>query len=189
MTRLRSFVLGAMILASPLGAQEKPRYQIGVLADRYTPESNAILGRLQEEIRAVVGEDAHLEFLPELRLFNDFDLNQARANYEQLASGEADLVMAFGYVSSLMLRERQAFPLPTILFGATNLEIAQFDTESQPSGIPNFTYLIDVQSYAEDLAALRELTQFGNLGIAIEAKIAETLPVREAFQRILNGQN
>lgn len=189
MTRLRSFVLGAMILASPLGAQEKPRYQIGVLADRYTPESNAILGRLQEEIRAVVGEDAHLEFLPELRLFNDFDLNQARANYEQLASGEADLVMAFGYVSSLMLREREAFPLPTILFGATNLEIAQFDTESQPSGIPNFTYLIDVQSYAEDLEALRELTQFGNLGIAIEAKIAETLPVREAFQRILNGQN
>jgi len=178
-----------MMLAGPLLAQEKPSYQIGILADTYAEESNAILARLQEEIRAVVGEDATLEFPQDLRLYNDYDLNRAKVNYEQLTSGEADLIMAFGYVSSRMLRERQSYPLPTILFGTTNLEIAEFNTNLQQSDIPNFTYLIDVQSYAEDLATLRELTQFEHVGIAIEARVVETLPVREAFQQIMQGQD
>ncbi len=189
MTRLKSLFLGVIILATPLCAQEKPNYQIGILADTYNEESGAILGRLQEEIKAVVGEDATLEFPENLRLFNDYDLGKARANYEQLANSQADLIMAFGYVSSRMLRERQAYPLPTILFGTTNIEVAPFDPDRPQSGIANFTYLIDIQSYAEDLSTLRELTQFSNVGIAIEARVAETLPVKEAFERIMQGQN
>ena len=190
MTRFKLLVLGALILAGPLlYTQEKPTYKIGILADMQGEESSAILVRLQEEIRSVVGEDALLEFPTELRFYNDFDLTRARENYERLCASGADLVMAFGYVSSRMLRERQTFPLPTILFGTTNLEIALFDPNRPQSGIPNFTYLIDLQSYAEDLETLKELTQFEHVGIAIEAGVAETLPVREAFDRILEGQD
>jgi len=177
------------MLAVPLCAQEKHLYKIGILADRNTGESSAILGRLQDEISAVVGEDALLEFPADLRLFNDFDLNRAQANYERLATGEADLILAFGYVSSRMLRQRSAYPVPTILFGTTNVEIAPFDPSRQQSGVANFTYLIDVQSYGEDLETFRELTQFEQVGIAIEARVAETLPVREAFDQIMQGKD
>jgi len=62
MTRLKWLVLWAIMLAVPLCAQEKHLYKIGILADRNTGESSAILGRLQDEISAVVGEDALLEF-------------------------------------------------------------------------------------------------------------------------------
>ena len=172
------FFIGA---ATSVRAQIRPTYQIGIMADLPTEESEAILERLKTEIQAVVGEDAYLEFPSELQFFNDFDLARAADQYMQIAEGGADLVLAFGYVNSRMLRNRQDFPLPTVLFGTTNQEIATFDLERQTSGIDNFTYLIALQSYEEDLQTFRELTEYQNIGIAIEANLLEGFEVGQVF--------
>lgn len=176
-----------LCMASPcvLRAQVKPVYQVGILADIQTGESSAILERLTSEIQAVVGEDAIVEFPVELRRYNNFDPEAARVQYEDLAAQGAHLILAFGYVNSRILKARETFPVPTILFGTTNQEIAAFDLSKETSGIADFTYLIAVQSYEEDLRTFRELTDYKHVGIAMEAGLLKNLPLAGAMEGIL----
>lgn len=183
------FILIALILLRPATSAQAPErsvYRVAIMADLYTEEFGTILGRLLEETRAVVGgEDAKLEFPADLRFFNDFDRSVAEAQYTELTSGKADLILVFGTVSSRVLNEQQAFGVPTILFGSTNLEMAGFDPQRAQSGIPDFTYIITLQSFEEDLETFRKLTEFENIGIALEASEIQSLPVQEAFDKIL----
>ncbi|MDO7541979.1 MAG: hypothetical protein MUQ91_05140 [Flavobacteriaceae bacterium] len=57
--------------------QAKPSYNIGMLLDTSTTELDALTHRLEKQIKAVVGEDATINFPKSNILVNDFSKREA----------------------------------------------------------------------------------------------------------------
>ncbi len=175
--------LGFTIIVSA----QKKSYTIGVLLDNRSEEVEPIRLRLEEQIKAVVGEDADIRFPEEYILVNEYAFAKAEENYNQLLSNDTDIILAFGTINNLLISKQDSYPKPTILFGNINQDLVDVDLTKTSSGISNFTYLIDSQSYNEDLKKFKELTNFKNIGIIIEEEIVNVLPIKETFQKELNA--
>ena len=160
-------------------------YNVGMLLDERTSETDFLITQLEREIRAVVGEDAVINFPEESILKNDFNLQLATENYNTLVNNNTDIILAFGAVNSLVITRQETLQKPTIFFGPINYAIAQVDSTQQSTGINNLTFLIVPQSFDEDLAKLKELTNFTSLGVVIEEPVTEILTVKQNMDRIV----
>lgn len=170
-------------------AQNKPTYDIGILIDIELAELAPILEELQDEISAVVGEDAIIRYPEGSLLSNDFNLEKAAANYEALVQSEVDIILAFGIINNKYIATKTTFSKPTILFGAVNKDFVKIEDDNQTSGIANFTYLIASRSYREDLTTFKELTNFKRLGILIHRPFMDVYPYKTFFDQELAGLN
>ena len=162
-------------------AQNKRSYNIGILIDKKVVELEPLLTQLKNEIRAVVGEDAVIHFPESSFLVNNFDLTLAEKNYGQLLNDDTDIILAFGVANNKVISEKAVHEKPTILFGAVNSDFSDIDFEKRTSGVKNLTYLIESESYLQDMTRFKELTNFKNLGIAIDAHFVDILPLKELF--------
>ncbi|MEO0572372.1 MAG: TolC family protein [Bacteroidota bacterium] len=191
MNSIKTFVVLLICLAcvSNAHAQDKQTYKVGVLLDRTNPELSPLIDKLKNEIKAVVGEDAIIEFPDDALLVNDFNLERAKSNYNQLLADDVDIILAFGVLNNEIISPLNIHKKPTILFGAVNRDVQQLDLSKTSSGIDNFTYLIESESYQDDLNRFKELSDFKNLGIAIDASIAKILPLKEIFDAELTSLN
>ncbi|MEO1031969.1 MAG: TolC family protein [Bacteroidota bacterium] len=176
--------LTALVLCiSTIVLAQKPNYNIGVLLDNNSADLTPIVERLKSQISAVVGEDATISFPLENFLVNGYDLQKAKQNYEQLLNNDTDIILAFGVINNEVVSKQSSYPKPTILFGAVNSDFIELDLSKTSSGISNFTYLIDSQSFLDDFKIFKELTEFKTLGIAIERPLMDFLPLKETFDR------
>ena len=162
-------------------SQTKNRYNVGFLFDKQTTEVTQLLFSLQDEIKAVVGEDAIIEYAPENVLINQYNLEKASLNYQTLLNNDTDIIIAFGLVNNQLISNLSDHKKPTILFGAVNNDFDHFTDNNTTSGIFNFTYLIAPQSFKEDLQALKQLTSFNKVSIAVEQNLLELFPYKEVF--------
>lgn len=187
---MRNFFSITLFLCVTLAfAQEKKSYDIGILLDNRTQEINPLLLQLENQIKAVVGEDAIINFSEQNILINNYDLQKAEANYNTLLQNNTDIILAFGVMNSVIVDKQKTYPKPTILFGAINQDIASVDVSKKTSGINNFTYLIESESYKEDLQKLKELTNFKKVGIVIEQQLVDVLQLQKTFAPILKELN
>lgn len=164
-------------------SQAKKTYDIGVLVDFQTEELAPIFDKLQKQVRSVVGEDAIINFRRDYNLVNNYNLEKAQENYDQLLANDTDIILAFGPVNSQILSNIKVHQKPTILFGAVNRDFNTIDITKETSGVENFTYLLESESYHDDFVRFKELTGFKNVGIAIEAALVDILPLKETFDR------
>jgi len=98
-------------------------YQIGYLLDKSNIEIDSIVDKLSNEIRAVIGEDATVEFKSKNKLVNNFNTDLALVNYNELLLNDTDIIIAFGAVNNLVITEQKEFKKPTILFGSVSSEL------------------------------------------------------------------
>ncbi|MEM9362983.1 MAG: TolC family protein [Bacteroidota bacterium] len=162
-------------------AQDKKTYKVGILVDRVNPELSPLIDKLKNEVQAVVGEDANIVFPDSGLLVNNFDLESARSNYNQFVNGDIDIILAFGVINNEIISPLTVHQKPTILFGAVNRDVQKLDLSKTTSGVENFTYLIESESYQDDLNRFKELSDFKNLAIAIDAPIAKILPLKKVL--------
>lgn len=163
---------------------QKQQYKIGILLDQQTERLNPLLQQLKEQIKAVVGEDASIYFSKDNILFNNFNVENAQNNYNTLLNNNTDIILAFGVINNIVVTNQINYPKPTILFGAINQDVSRLDLSKKTSQIKNFTYLIEWESFLSDLKTIRELTNFQNVGIAIEKPITEVLPLQQVFNKL-----
>ncbi len=165
-------------------SQEKRNYTIGVLVDYRTSETSPLFAKLQSEIKAVVGEDATISFPESSILVNNYNLEKAQQNYKQLLNNETDIILAFGVINNQIISTQKVHKKPTILFGAVNRDLnSEINLSKKTSGVENFTYLIESESFQEDFKIFKELTGFKKLGIAIDAPFIDVLPLQETFDK------
>lgn len=164
-------------------SQTKRTYNIGVLIDFQTEELAPIFDKLETQVRSVVGEDAVIIFQDDYVLVNNFNLKKAEENYKQLLSNDTDIILAFGPINSQIISRLTVHQKPTILFGAVNRDLNAIDINKETSGVENFTYLLESESYHDDFVKFKELTGFENVGIAIEAALVDILPLKETFDK------
>ena len=171
-----------LLLVTTVYAQKK-NYNIGVLLDDKTQKIDSILTQLQQQIKAVVGEDAIINFSNENVLVNSFNSQKAKTYYTQLLNKNVDVILAFGATNNTVINNQTNYPKPTILFGTVNRDFTDIDLSKKSSGIKNFTYFIESKSFLEDFKTFKELTNFKNLGIAIDRSLADLLPLKENFDK------
>lgn len=179
------FGLFFMLLGWYGHAQEKKIYRVGMMVDSQTPETRVLFDRLTTEVQSVVGEDGIIEFPREFVLVNGFSVAMAEKNYDKLINGNVDIILALGSASNIVIQDQTAYLKPTILFGSVNTDFTELDLVKKTSGIENFTYLMGVQSFKDDLKTFKQLTDFKYVGIAIEEGISESLPLNATFDIII----
>lgn len=161
-------------------------YNIGMLLDHRSGEIDPLIVRLQDQIKAVVGEDAHIVFPEEDILTSDYSIEKARQNYAALVD-RSDIILSFGLTNSLVVSNQETYPKPTILFGQVNTDLQHLDLTKETSGIPNLTYQIRSQSFYDDLKTFKELTEFEKVGVAIENEFVDLLPIEEILREQLDS--
>ncbi|WP_172435911.1 TolC family protein [Sediminicola luteus] len=172
------FVL-LLFFGSPLEAQEKKTYTIGILGDAMNEHSRELMNQMIRETQAVVGEDAIIKFSEDYVLINEFSLDRATQNYNRMLDMPVDLILVFGTVNAMVMgQQQQGFPKPVILYGSVNKDLIPLRFDQTTSGVGNLTYLIASQSYKEDLTTFKELVDFKTIGIAIERPVAESLRIQ-----------
>ncbi|WP_298511698.1 TolC family protein [uncultured Kordia sp.] len=183
---MRNIFSIVLILCTTLAfSQVKKSYDIGILLDNRTQELEPLLQQLENQIKAVVGEDAIINFPAQNILVNNYDLEKARTHYEKLIAGETDIILAFGVINNFIVSKQSTHKKPTILFGAVNQDISGIDIAKKTSGIQNFTYLIESKTFRGDLQKLKELTNFKKVGVIMEKQLVDVLSIEETFAPIV----
>ena len=155
---------------------------VGILTDKYSEESRPLLAQLQNEIKAVVGQDATIVFGNILE--NDFNANKAQENYQTLLKNDTDIILAFGVVNNKVIYNEEAYPKPVIVFGSVNNDFINLPEDQETSNINNITYVIAPFSYSQDLDAFKTLYAFKNIGIVVDDFLPETLPIKALFDKL-----
>lgn len=172
-----------VILSVSLVFAQKYNYNIGILLDNRTEELEPLLVQLQNQIKTVVGEDAIINFSENRILVNNYNLKKAKEDYNKLVNDDTDIILAFGIINNEIVSKQTEYKKPTILFGAINRDFSAIDFTKATSGINNFTYLVESESYQEDFIKFKTLTNYKKLGIVIEEHIVDMLPLKETFDR------
>ncbi len=161
-------------------------FNVGFLVDKSNLEIELLLDELENEIKAVIGEDAIIQFSKDNRLENNFDNNLALKNYNQLLANETDIIIAFGAINNKMLYNMENFNKPVILFGALSMELIDDTSLKKPDQIKNFTSIVTLQSYEEDLNLLKQLVAPKRVGVIVEESLFNNKSLNETFEGIAN---
>ena len=140
-------------------------YRIGVLADILNKDFQPQFQQMQQEILAVVGNDASVEFRAEDILINNFDLELAKSQYQTVLKSPVDIILAFGPVNNEVVNSVKRHTKPTILFGAVNTDVIPIDRSRDVSGVNNFTYIVAPWSYKQDLQDFQSLYSFKRVAV------------------------
>ncbi|WP_223789295.1 TolC family protein [Marinicella meishanensis] len=186
---IRHMILLLVMISTSFSSLAKNTYDIGFMVDNRSSETDVLLQKLQNEITAVVGEDANIRFPADQMYVNNYQLSQAQQHYQQLLDSPVDIIIAFGVITNEVVSKQTVHRKPTILFGAINQDYNDLDITQKTSGIKNFTYLIESESFKEDLSKLKQLTDFKNIGIVVDAGIVQFLHLKDTFGPVLNDLN
>lgn len=162
-------------LFSTLLFAQKKEYNIGILLDNHTIKAERLLKQFKNEIQAVVGEDAIINFKDENVRVNYYDLEKAKKQYQELVAGDTDIIIALGPINGQIIYHQDSYAKPTILFGSINTDLFDFDLPNESSGTHNFTYFIESKSFKTDITTFKELTGFKKVGVAVVAPLAKFL--------------
>ena len=177
-------ILGIFLFfcANFLAFSQSNIYQVGFLLDNSSTEIDELLSELSDEITAVVGEDAILEFSNSKRLINYFDAEKALSNYNTLIENDTDIIIAFGVVNNSVISKIGTYKKPTIVFGALREEL--LNEVKLASNAKNYSSIITSQSYSEDLKFLKKLANPKRVGVAVEKAFMDNLPLTNTFNKI-----
>jgi len=185
MRYILSFLLSFFI--TTLTFSQDNTFKIGFLLDKNSVEINELLKELSDEISAVVGEDAVLEFPEVSKLVNNFDSSTALNNYNVLVENNTDIIIAFGVVNNAVISKIGTYQKPTIVFGALSEEL--LTDESLVSNITNYTSIVTSQSYTEDIKLLQKLASPKSIGVVVEKAFIDNLPIASTFNDISKDLN
>lgn len=178
----QTFLIIALIFSFCLLNAQKSTFNIGFLLDNTNSEIEFLLDALEDEITAVVGEDAIVNFSKSNRIVNNFDEAIANGNYDYYLNGDIDIIIAFGIVNNAIIYKRQNYPKPTIVFGSLSTELLEgFELKTN---IKNYTSIITTQSYREDLEYLIELAKPKQIGVVLEAGYLTSSQVKTIFNEL-----
>ncbi len=171
-----------IISLSVLTLNGQKKVSIGILSDTLLESKSELLIDLQNEIIAVVGQDAEITFT-EL-LANNHNSITAQKNYESLLANDTDIIIAFGIVNIKFLLNQNSYPKPLIIFGNVNSDFVALPRSKKTSGIDNLTYVITPYSHKKDLSAFNKICKYSNIGIIVDDFLPSVIDLEKEFNQI-----
>ncbi len=176
----KQFILLLILLGTTISfAQKSKSVTIGILADEASAENTPLLEKLQNEIQAVVGQDATVAFKEPIH--NGFDLERAKANYLELEASDVDIILAFGVINNIALYQQKTYAKPVVVLGSVNSDFIPLPEGQKTTGVNNITYIIAPLSYSKDLDAFNSIYEYKKVGILVDDYLPDALPIKEFF--------
>ena len=97
-------IIFVILLFNSLNIFAQKTITIGILVDQNSENTEPLVSKLKEDIIAVSGSEANIIFKGILQ--NNFDLDEANSNYQNLVESNTDIILSFGTVNSLMLIQK-----------------------------------------------------------------------------------
>ncbi len=167
-------------------SQSNTTVKIGILSEKKIEDHQVLKEKLQQEIRAVAGNDVTVIFEP--TLYNNNDIEKAKSNYDSYIKADVDIILSFGVVNHFMLEEKDTFQKPTIIVGSVKADFGKKIDEKTTSAINNLTYLITPISYKKDLDTFSALYEYENIGIVVDDYLIELLNLKETFDNYFSNK-
>ncbi len=179
-TYRRAFIAGLLIFGWVfwmVPAHAEREVQIGIVTD-----GNAEI--MQRAQALFVGEILQLtagEFdivVEESRVLNgNWSVDGVNAALDQLyAEPEIDIVLALGFVSSIVAARQDSHPKPTFAPMVLDSNLVNLPRESDTSGVKNLNYLTEEVRFADDVQAFQEIVSFKRLSMLLEKSIYDAVP-------------
>ncbi len=181
----KKYLLSFLLLSLFINlSSQKRTYDVAIMLDHTNPSVNALLEQLKKEIKAVIGEDAIVNFPAENILVNNYNLDKAKKHYEQLKL-TADVIITLGLYNDILMNNQKEFPVPTMVLSSLRSEISEFETQKKTSGINNLTYIATSGTFKDDLKQLMSFSKFNKVGVLIEKPLMEIVDFQKVFENIL----
>lgn len=151
---LTALALCALTTSAP---GQKPAATVAMVIDGTGLDSQVLTDLLQEEIAAVLAAEFDATVLAGDHYRGDETLAGVTAALDRaLANPDVDLVVTTGVLGSLVAGQRTSLPRPVIAAVALNTAVQGLPlTDAGTSGRQSFTYVIDEDLFATDVAALQ----------------------------------
>ncbi|MBB3699529.1 TolC family protein [Flammeovirga yaeyamensis] len=164
------------------------RFKVGILAEVKSLKSDSLGVKLRSEILSLLDHKYEVEFANVL--FNTYNTDLAKSQYDSLVDQKCDVIVAFGPTNALMFYEEYIdFTVPTILAGFVNQDFVEIPNQAKTSGVDNFTYFVTPFSITNDVESFSSLYDYQKLGVVVDDYLLEAFPVKEKLDEILTDKD
>ncbi len=167
-TRYLMIVFLILTFVPTTQAFAKKTVRVGLLMDDRSPKKIAFIGRLQKELKNILGSEVNVLFPEDKQLTSKWSVKIARQGYYNLVEDKKiDIVLITGILSCFALKDLKEFSKPVIAVGiiAPKLQ-GVIPTPLNTSGIKNLTYIMFNRSIERNLNLFHKVYPFKKVGIA-----------------------
>ncbi len=152
------------ILSSLFQANAQRTFEVAIISDAAENERHFFEESIKTEIKALLASRFELRFI---ELYTGGDVGEiTKAIADIYAQNQAQVLIGAGLVTSRLLSEQGAFPIPSI---ASIQLVRENDVSSLPintvSGISNFTYIKSPFNIKEGITVLKEICRCEKLTV------------------------
>jgi outer membrane protein TolC/ABC-type uncharacterized transport system substrate-binding protein len=167
---------GAFI-ASTGSSLAAEKVAIGVLTDGPADGFDKIKELFVEELVALTRGEFELEFPKSAELDGDWSIEKIAASFDSLQKNpDVDMVLAMGFVSSLVVARSEHPVKPTFAPLVLNSNLFNLPRSDGTSGVRNLNYLTEDIRFADDVLTFREIVPFQSLAMIVDSTIFESVP-------------
>ncbi|MBX2867918.1 MAG: TolC family protein [Acidiferrobacterales bacterium] len=179
--RHRGMLLGVILfiglIGSPAVVYAEKVVSIGILSDGPMPEFDRLESLFTEEIKSLTEGEFDIRFNPDKRFDGGWSLDDIDAALVRLQNdSEVDMVLALGFVSSLVASRSKSLRKPTFAPMVLDANLLDLPREGDTSGERYLNYLTEEILFAEDIGTFREIVNFETLGVIVDQAIFESVP-------------
>ncbi|WP_424947522.1 TolC family protein [Candidatus Spongiihabitans sp.] len=162
---------------STLAAQ---KIHIGILTDGPTQGFQQIHSLFIEEILRLTEGEFEVHFESAHQLDGNWSAEKIRAALQRLQQNDqVDIILALGFVSSLIAARSQTIPKPTfapLVLDSNLLNLPRnLSGDGATSGIKNLNYLTEAVRFTDDLIAFREVVDYQQLALVVDQTVFESV--------------
>ena len=171
------FTCALVAVQSTLAAQ---KIHIGILTDGPTQGFQQIHSLFIEEILRLTEGEFEVHFESAHQLDGNWSAEKIRAALQRLQQNDqVDIILALGFVSSLIAARSQTIPKPTfapLVLDSNLLNLPRnLSGDGATSGIKNLNYLTEAVRFTDDLIAFREVVDYQQLALVVDQTVFESV--------------
>ncbi len=168
-------VLALLLVVTSTALFSAPKVVVlGIVTDGPSPLLEQIIGSIDDEIQALVGDEFDVRLLPGKRIDGGWQLNQISPAFSKLyADPEVDIVLALGFGAATIAVNQTNFPKPTLAMVILDEQLSGAPRKGVGSGVDNLTYVSIESELEEAVKTLQSLTDISAVAVLFDALIAE----------------
>ena len=167
------FTCVLVAVQSTLAAQ---KIHIGILTDGPTQGFQQIHSLFIEEILRLTEGEFEVHFESAHQLDGNWSADKIRASLQRLQQNDdVDMILALGFVSSLIASRSQTIPKPTFAPLVLDSNLLDLPKDGVTSGVKNLNYLTEAVRFTDDLIMFREVVDYQQLALVVDQTVFESV--------------
>lgn len=174
--RLTFFIL--ITLVNILATQAYARdVVIATLSDGPLAREFIMLSTVEQEIKAIVGNEFNVMFPQSLAVDGDWTVLGIQSQLDSLLeNNQVDIILTMGIVGSHLAAHTDDLSKPVVAPMVVDVNQQQVPYEDNTSGKKNYVYMRFVKSVSDDLIRFQSLVEYKHLGILVDELSLEAIP-------------